>query len=280
MRIALGTVQWGLDYGISNIKGIPSDKELRLILSKADQNDISVFDTSSIYGNSEIRLGDNYSNKRKIVTKVGELNGDSLKTSLLRSLKRLKSSNIYGYLFHKPEILLNNNYLWEDMKMLKLSGMTKKIGYSVYEPNELEILINKKMIPDIVQIPYSLLDRKFESYLNFLKEKKVEIHVRSIFLQGLYFKKISELGEKFKSLRAAFEELDLIKAKYGFSILDLALGFVKMNKAIDRIIIGVETQEQLCSILNSYSSNLPLKVFEDIRKIKIKDIFILNPVNW
>ena len=88
MRIALGTVQWGLDYGISNINGIPSDKELRLILSKADQNDISVFDTSSIYGNSEIRLGDNYSNKRKIVTKVGELNGDSLKTSLLRSLKR------------------------------------------------------------------------------------------------------------------------------------------------------------------------------------------------
>ena len=90
------------------------------IFSKADQNDISVFDTSSIYGNSELRLGDNYSYKRKIVTKVGELNGDSLKTSLLRSLKRLKSSNIYGYLFHRPEILLNNNYLWENMKTLKV----------------------------------------------------------------------------------------------------------------------------------------------------------------
>ena len=60
----------------------------------------------------------------------------------------------------------------------------------------------------------------------------------------------------------------------------MALGFVKMNKAIDHIIIGVETQDQLCSILNSYSSNLPLKVFEDIRKIEIKNNFILNPVNW
>ena len=111
MKIGLGTVQWGLDYGISNINGIPSDKELSLILSKADQNDILIFDTSDAYGNSELRLGDNYSDKRKIVTKVGKLNGDSLKSSLLRSLKRLKSSNVYGYLFHKPEILLNNNIL-------------------------------------------------------------------------------------------------------------------------------------------------------------------------
>lgn len=280
MKIALGTVQWGLDYGISNSSGIPSDEEINSILTKAYKNDICVFDTAANYGNSELRLGATSYRNRKVITKVGELNGKTLENALQLSLGRLKINNVYGYLFHKPKILFNNKNLWRQMKKLKKIGLTQNIGFSLYEPNELETLLNKNMIPDIVQIPYSLLDRKFESYISYLKSMGVEIHVRSIFLQGLYFKKISELGGKFKSLKIGFMQLNSIRKKYNYSILDLALGFVKQNKSIDYIVLGIETKAQLEAILNSYRLDLSEEIFEEIKKIKVDNTFILNPVNW
>ena len=280
MKIALGTVQWGLDYGISNSSGIPSDEEINSILTKAYQNDICVFDTAANYGNSELRLGATCYRNRKVITKVGELNGKTLENALQLSLDRLKIHNVYGYLFHNPKILLNNKYLWRQMKKLKKIGLTQNIGFSLYEPNELEILLNKNMIPDIVQIPYSLLDRKFESYISSLKSMGVEIHVRSVFLQGLYFKKISELDGKFKSLKISFMQLNSIRKKYNYSILDLALGFAKQNKSIDYIVLGVETKAQLEAILYSYHLDLSEEIFEEIKKIKVDNTFILNPVNW
>lgn len=280
MRVALGTAQWGLNYGITNTKGMPSDKELKLIISKANKNNICVFDTASQYGDSEIRLGNNNLSVKKIVTKVAEFEDSNLEEKLLLSLDRLKASSVYGYLFHKPNVLDRNEQLWNQMKGLKAKGLTKKIGFSLYEPSQLTQFLKKKMIPDIIQIPYSVFDRKFEPYFNSLKTMNIEIHVRSIFLQGLYFKSADELEKKFNSLRSPIEKLNQISRKYDLSLLDILIGFVKLNKLIDYLIIGVETINQLNEILESYRHDTPKQVFEEIKKIKIKNKSILNPINW
>ena len=94
------------------------------------------------------------------------MNHSSLENEIQGSLKRLNVEQLYGYLFHFPIDLINTPLLWDQMQNLKVKEKVKKIGYSLYSPEELELFLNKNWIPDIVQLPYSLLDRKFEPYLN------------------------------------------------------------------------------------------------------------------
>ena len=190
MKIALGTAQWGLDYGIANTNGMPSDDELKEIISTANKAGINMFDTAVHYGTAEKRLGGHLSNECEIVTKVGSFSSNNrLKDQLKNSFKNFQRDTIYGCLFHNANELKENKFLWEELLAYKKGGAISKIGYSLYEPTELLSLLELGFVPDIVQVPYSILDRKFEPYFELLKGKGVEIHIRSVFLQGLFFKK-------------------------------------------------------------------------------------------
>ena len=123
MKIALGTVQWGLNYGISNKKGIPSKDELNRILSFADKSGINLLDTASSYGNSEARIGDFSKNKFNIVTKIGISENDiSIKEKIKKSLKKLKSNSVYGCLFHDTINFLKYPSAWNEIQIQKKRG--------------------------------------------------------------------------------------------------------------------------------------------------------------
>ena len=281
MKLALGTAQWGLKYGISNVHGIITDKELKTILSIVEKYKINLFDTAVNYGLAEKRLGEFLMKENKIITKVGYFKkGNNLKDQITNSFKNLKRGNIYGCLFHNSNELIENKNLWEDLKKYKLKGKIKKIGYSLYEPSKLLKLLEAKLIPDIVQIPYNILDRKFEPYFSLLKENNIEIHIRSVFLQGLLFKSVDELNSKFKDLISPFNELKEIQAKAKLEILSLALSFVIQNHSIDYVILGVEKAKQLKQIINASKKKLPDKIIEQIKSIKLENQAILNPINW
>ena len=280
MKLALGTVQWGLDYGISNTNGIPTDAELDAIVRLATQNGIDLFDTASQYGNAEARFGNYTAKNSSVVSKFSSVNHSSLENEIQGSLERLNVEQLYGYLFHSPKDLINTPLLWDQMQNLKVKEKVKKIGYSLYSPEELELFLDKNWIPDIVQLPYSLLDRKFEPYFEQLKSLGTEIHIRSVFLQGLYFKSTETLSSTFNDLKSALIELAEMAREFGLTTVELALNFVLKNDKIDYAVIGVEQSNQLKEIISASKIDFSESITERVKTLSVENPTLLNPSNW
>ncbi|MGX7668333.1 aldo/keto reductase [Flavobacterium pedocola] len=282
MKLTLGTVQFGIAYGISNVSGVPSDSGLEDILNTAGSLGVELLDTALAYGNSEERLGQFADDRFKVVTKFPAVrSGEELEKALSESLKKLQLESVYGYLAHNADVLLQQPDLWKILQAKKQEGKIAKIGYSLYYPEQLEQLLNLNCIPDLVQLPFSILDRKFEAQLPLLKKLGTEIHVRSVFLQGLYFMNPKQLPEKLQPLASVLTKFQAICADYNLNVGDVALNYAVNNPAIDQVVIGVETAEQLkqnVQMVSNWQSNAA--VFAEIEAIEIKDKSLLNPVNW
>lgn len=282
MKIILGTVQFGIQYGISNTHGVPSDSKLESIFSVASELGIHQLDTAKAYGNAEERIGQLSNSKFDIITKFPNVDSEKeLELALSESLQKLNVSSIYGYLAHNADVLIQNPSLWEVLLEAKKEGKIKKIGYSLYTLEQLERLLDLNCIPDLVQLPYSILDRKFEKQLSILKQLGTEVHVRSVFLQGLYFMNPNELPEKLQPLQDSLLELKNLCIENNVSVGEVALNYVISNPNIDKLVIGIETAEQLrenINLVTNWKSNNVL--FSKIEAIEIKDKSLLNPVNW
>ena len=282
MKLALGTVQFGIQYGISNIKGIPTDLDLSQIFEIAKKNSITTFDTAIAYGNAEERISGFLPNEAQIISKFPRPSSElELRKSIQKSIERLKRDDLYGFMAHNGDFLIENSKLWEVLVDFKEKNKIKKIGYSLYSPKQLEQLLQLNLIPDIIQIPFSLLDQKFKPYFEELKAKKVEIHCRSVFLQGLYFLNTETLPEKLIPLKRELNQLKEITIEHQISIADLALNFAYLNESIDKVVIGVENEKQLVanikSIVNWDKNN---SIFETINTINVVNKELLNPANW
>ena len=282
MKLALGTVQFGLNYGINNKNGIPSDFDISEILDLSIKNNIKYLDTSISYGNSEERISKLANNKFNIITKSNNVkSSEELTSSILSSLSSLKTESVYGFLFHNADNLIDNHELWSTLVKFKNEKKVNKIGYSIYETKQIDYLLDKGFIPDIIQLPYSLLDRKFEKYFMKLKKLGTEIHVRSVFLQGLYFMNNKQLPQKLLPIKKYLDNIESICDEFNFSIGELALNFVYENKFIDKIIIGVDSSNQLrqnIKMIKNWKSNNNINRL--INKINVKEEHLLSPVNW
>jgi aryl-alcohol dehydrogenase-like predicted oxidoreductase len=280
-KLALGTVQWGINYGISYNLGVPSDLEIKKILKFSKNNGIKLLDTASTYGNSELRIKKLANQEFSIITKISSIsNENSIKKQINNSLNRLGANSIYGCLFHSPNELIKNNHYWEKINEEKINGKVKKIGYSLYHPNELDYLLNSEFIPDIVQIPYSILDRKFESYFKILNKLKIEIHIRSVFLQGLYFLNPNNLPKKLKDYTEPLNKLNKLANDYSLEIIDIALNYVLNKNYINHVVIGVVNVKQIEDILFSSNKKLNKEIINIVENIKVNNKDILNPSNW
>ena len=270
-KIGLGTVQFGLDYGISNKKGKTDDNEINSIIKTCQSKGMTIIDTSPDYGNAEELIGKFDLSKFKVVSKFISKPNYSIYDLLNKSLKNLNLNNLYGYLSHRPNELLKDKNLWMDLLKIKDKGLVNKIGVSVYNANEIDLLIKKKMVPDIVQLPFNFLDRRFENHFQKLIDCGVEIHARSIFLQGLFFLNTKNMNSFFNPVKNVIDELQKSSNLSG----DL-LNFVLSNKYISHGIVGVENNNQLKHNIQSckYSSEINVNIntpFTDD---------ILNPSKW
>lgn len=273
-KLVLGTVQFGLQYGV-NSAGRPSEDAVKGILAEAAKGGITTLDTSSAYGNSEVILGECVTSEEnfKIVSKYpkGEIPVGEMFNS---SLKRLKVGHLYGYLLHHFEVYKNNPKVWDEFVALKESGKVGKIGFSLYTPEELEFILKNGSPFDLIQVPFNIFDKKFLPLMKELHEKGVEIHVRSTFLQGLFFKDRNALPEKLLPMKKYLLQLDEFSQKSGLSISEIALNYNLQNPYIDGVLIGVDNVEQLLMNLNSVKDT-PIDI-----EIEVKEQELLNPVNW
>jgi aryl-alcohol dehydrogenase-like predicted oxidoreductase len=286
-KLILGTVQFGLNYGVNNTVGKPSKENIKSILDSAYNNGIQLLDTAEAYGDSQNKIGEyhnNSTNKFNVITKFSS-NAEGFSLNIIKrvhnNLKILDVDKLYCYMFHSFDDFENyfDNYR-KDLLLLKKHGIIDNIGVSVYTNNELESVLKFDEI-SLVQLPFNLLDNdnKRRSILKKAKIKGIEIHTRSVFLQGLFFKKTSELGDKIKPLEPYLRSLNDLCDK-DYKINDLALNYVCNKKNIDRVLIGVDNVVQLKANIASEKRNIQKEIFKKIEAIDVKEIELLNPSNW
>jgi aryl-alcohol dehydrogenase-like predicted oxidoreductase len=282
LKLALGTVQFGLLYGINNQSGVPRDVELGEIFSLAKEAGIKVLDTAQGYGNAEERIGKLTNNEFQLITKFKKLESPFPFLSELRdSLNKLKSDSIYAYLAHDSDLLIKNPLWWEGLLEAKELGLVKKIGFSLYSVNQLESLLTKQMIPDLIQFPYNILDRRFESYLPQLASLGVEIHTRSVYLQGLLYMEPSQMPIYVRALHPYLTQIKEIVNMYDVSLGQICLGFALQNPFINKVVIGIDNIFQLTENINLCKKvNLAQSIMSELLSIEVKDKNLLNPANW
>ncbi|HEY9206266.1 MAG TPA: aldo/keto reductase [Candidatus Methanoperedens sp.] len=283
-KIALGTVQFGMDYGISNKRGkIPKD-EVFEILNKASENGIDTLDTAYLYGESETVIGEFikiYNNKFKLITKSPNCKVEQIEDLFDVSLKKLNINKIYGYLIHNFQHYKKDQKIWNILEKLKTENKIQKIGFSLYYPSELEYLLKKKLEIDIIQVPYSIFDQRFEPFFKDLQNRNVEIHVRSVFLQGLVFKNPDELDSYFSKIKEKMLRLNSVSIKHNIPIGALCLDFVILNDAIDKVVVGVESIENFKENISSLNYLTDVgSILHELSLFKEDDENIILPVNW
>ena len=188
--------------------------------------------------------------------------------------------------FVKPPLVFSDfvSFYETDMdgiKYLKQKGLIKKFGVSVYSNEELEKVLEFKEI-DLIQLPFNILDNNNlrGKIIQKAKNNGVEVHTRSTFLQGLFFKDTNELKNSLKPLKKSLNFMKDISKNNNVAIQNLALGYVYSQKNIDNVLIGVDTLEQLEININSIEKKISNLEIKEIEKIKIEDINLLNPSNW
>ncbi|WP_445757604.1 aldo/keto reductase [Polaribacter sp.] len=285
-KIILGTVQFGLDYGINNKIGKPDNNEIKSILDYAFDNKINFLDTAEAYGDSHERIGEyhaNSNNKFKVITKFSSSRLDlpkNISDRINHHLKILNISNLYCYMFHNYDDFKNYFNLFKlELLELKRKGIIKKIGVSLHSNHNINDVLENREI-GLIQLPYNLLDNKSKRENVFLKakEKGVEIHTRSTFLQGLFFKDLDTIDGKLGVLKKYLLELKRLVNKK--EINNLALNYVCSNANIDGVLLGVDTVSQLKNNLSCINDNKFKGIIENIDSINVKEENLLNPANW
>ncbi|MCG8572052.1 MAG: aldo/keto reductase, partial [Spirochaetes bacterium] len=209
-KIGLGTAQFGLNYGINNSRGKIPTSEINEILLFAQKNGIDLLDTAYAYGESEKVIGQNNEiiNSFRIITKFPPKIKHPIKELFFESLTNLKRSTIYGYLIHDFQTYLSNKVILSILKELKSERKVAKIGFSLYYPDQLKYLFDNNLKIDIIQIPYNIFDRRFDDLLPLAKKEKIEVHIRSVFLQGLVFKDPKILNSHFDNFIPKLKKLN------------------------------------------------------------------------
>jgi aryl-alcohol dehydrogenase-like predicted oxidoreductase len=284
MKLCLGTVQFGLDYGINNARGkVPAD-EVSRILKFACDSGIVMIDTAGAYGDSESVLGEAIAETGgsfRIITKYPANTEVRPLQWIDTSLSRLKTERVYGYLFHNYSIFCEHRDYIDDFVKIKESGKSERIGFSLYYPSEAEYILKNNVPCDIVQIPYNIFDQRFVYLFPELKSRGIDIHVRSIFLQGLFFIALEKLDACFDPVKSKLAEINRLADAHSINIAALCLAFAHHNPDISYIVIGVDSLDNLRSNVDSCNlikaTDIQYDVFEELA---VNDEHIILPFNW
>ena len=282
LKLALGTVQFGLPYGINNNSGVPTDFELKEIFALSKEAGIEILDSAQGYGNAEERIGKLSNNEFQVITKFKNLKSAyPFHNELSESLCKLKSDSIYAYMAHDGNLLIKNPSWWEGLQLAKEKRLIKKIGYSLYSVDQLETLFANNMIPDIIQFPFNILDRSFESFFPKLASLGVEIHTRSVYLQGLLQMDPTQISNQFRPLQSDLSLIRQIAMQNQLTIGQICLGFVINNPFIKKVVIGIDNLFQLNeNIKICRTTILSKELMNELNSIQVKDKSMLNPMNW
>lgn len=295
MKLCLGTVQFGLDYGI-NKKKKPSLDYSVSCLDYATQNGIKAIDTAAAYGNAEEVVGAFLRKKTIpreklfISTKFtpnllddvpSDKYVDVIKKRLITSLNTLGTDYVDAYLFHSARYAFNEEML-EAIYCVQKEGLAKKVGVSVYEPKEAFACLKNPKV-SYMQAPYSVFDHRFkaEGVFEAVAKSSCEIDIRSAFLQGLVVMDEKNVPPFLSKAKPIVRKFDKICKEAQISRAQLALSYVKNETAITHLVFGVHSLEQLKENIELFNNNISDEIIRCVDKeIGIADAEIVIPSLW
>src|SRR6185437_5920628 len=276
-KLGLGTVQFGQAYGVSNQRGqVPRD-EAAIILNRAAKAGIRLLDTAANYGQAEAVLGGLDTSPFRVITKTINLS-HGLDRVIARARQSAQSLKADTLLVHAASDLVGQDgeALWAALRRLKDEGVFGKIGISAYMADD-PVALAERFHPDVMQLPFSFLDQRLleNSSLARLKQLGVEIHARSLFLQGLLF--MDALPMKLRHAAAHLAHVRQQLKTAGTTPLAAALGFVLARPEIAFGLVGVTSANELEDIIAA--AKLPLPPL-DWSSFALKDELVLTPSLW
>jgi len=291
-KFCLGTVQFGMKYGINNSSGKLNKKRIFEILDFALEKGIEYFDTAKIYGDSEELIGEYLEDRKtsiKIISKlvpdlldkVNDNIEDAVVNELTESLKKMKIDFIHGFLLHNPEHFYNGKVVKGLLKCKEL-GLVEKIGVSIYEPEDAIKVVESGLV-DYIQVPFSIFDQRLSEVDFFVRAKVngVSVFARSLFLQGLLLMKQDQIPNHLTNSIFYLDRLDRILEKYSYSRLKVALLFAYQNPGIDYLVIGVDNINQLVEITSITEQMLEDTLLTELRDgFGDVDIQVISPNRW
>jgi aryl-alcohol dehydrogenase-like predicted oxidoreductase len=285
MKLALGTVQFGLPYGVSNQLGQVSLPAAKAMLQLASSHAIDMLDTAIAYGGSESRLGQAGTSAFKVVSKLPEVPAtcrdinDWVQEQAAGSLARLGINSLYGLLVHKPEQLLaeNGNEIYEALLRVKRTGNIQKIGVSIYAPQQLDELMDRYSF-DIVQAPLNLIDRRLHTsgWLNRLAFEGVEVHARSAFLQGLLLMQHGSTPSYFAQWPDVWAKWHDWLSSHQVSAVQACLAYPLSFAGVSRVVVGANSPDELAQIINATLQT----TLVDLPDLQSTDENLVNPARW
>lgn len=285
-RVALGTAQFGMNYGIANKHGQVAIEEVKHILDLALVNSVETLDTAMDYGQSEAALGRNGVTNFNVITKLPAVPDDVIDVGnwvhekVEASLARLNLVSLHGLLLHRPAQLSGvfGRDLAKVLCDLRTAGLVEKIGVSIYSPEELPAVIEACDI-DLVQAPFNIIDRRLASsgWLQELHRFGVEVHTRSAFLQGLLLMSRPEIPEKFNRWSAVWDNWQKWLATNGSLAVNACLQFVLAYPQISKVVVGVDSVTHLKQLLDTAEGESAMSWPDDLC---ITDEALINPANW
>jgi spore coat polysaccharide biosynthesis protein SpsF (cytidylyltransferase family)/aryl-alcohol dehydrogenase-like predicted oxidoreductase len=303
-KLVFGAVQLGLDYGITNTQGMPSSELTEKLLKTAIVNGVERIDTANAYGSSEIAIGKalglGWKSRVSVITKLAPLNempnnlvpeacAAFVDASIYRSMARLGISRIDTLLLHRASHLTNyHGCVWNRLLFHKKIGTVGAIGVSVQSPEELLLSLDFTEI-DHIQMPYNIFDWRWDGLIERIykvkAERKLVIHLRSIYLQGLLLVRDELFWNKanLSNTSEIFNWLDRsVSGLARNSVEDLCVAYVNGLDWVDGIVIGMETVEQLIENLRLVDRP-PLNACERENLVKSRPVLsesVLNPSLW
>lgn len=283
MKISIGTANFGMTYGVKD-NAMLSSSIVKKILDEANNNNIKLIDTAYSYGKCLDILGQNCVQEFKINSKIYIENDkfefkSSIHNKLKFTLDKLKIKKLDSLMVHNPECFEGENSIeiYRVLNNIKKEGLCDKIGISMHSSDYNKSLLDKFKF-DIVQIPFNILDKKLVTtdFLSFLKKKKIDVHVRSIFLQGLLLMDTDKLPSQFDKYKKYFKKIDRYCVENKISKVQCCIDGVLRYKDIDGIVIGINSVSNLLeiiSILNSKKKLPPLDIICDHENL-------INPSMW
>ncbi len=293
--LCLGTVQFGMKYGINNKLGQPSKKDVFDILDTAIENDIQVIDTARAYGNAEIILGEYFDDRKnaesfQIISKLRPNIIEDTETDtrsvickeIESTLERLRIEHLNGYLLHTPQYIYNKKII-DTFVDLKREKLVDHIGVSIYDLQEGYAALNISEI-DYIQLPYSILDQRGvrDGFIKQAKKEGITIFTRSAFLQGLFMMEKHNIPDYLKHVIPYLDKFEKLLNKYSIDKTVALIQFVHQEKDIDYLVFGVDTKEQLLQDIEAYENrSIPEQFMTEAKQTFINiEKSIIFPSLW
>lgn len=281
-KLSIGTAQFGLDYGINNKIGRVNQKSVNKILDFAYRNKIRSIDTAKSYGKSENKIGEYIKHQDghwNITTKISDIEQPLEKQIIDSKFKLGIQPGVI--LAHSSKLFFDKNFQGQ-VEILKNKKLISKVGLSVYTNDEISFVLKNYYNVDVIQLPLNILDTRLlkNGVLEELQKMNIEVHVRSIFLQGLLFMSESQLKVKFEEAIKPINYLKEIIKDQNINLAEFSLLFVSNLDFVNKIVIGIDSYHQLVKNLNTLQKKVSSSIFNDALELNFDNENILNPALW